>query len=825
MNNDYHQNSDRQENDKTELDEEGIIISEINPFYIDYKGSALSFRKNRDLYRDFKKCYLLCLEDNFGDEIEKLELFFTERMPTTRELEEISPFIHLMPCQMNSLKIFGFRKRISLIKKSFLNPFNRGLDLEESNLVIVIPEVRKYYIQHLLLNQEVKKMVDQFLNLKSFYSYLNMEISHRYFYLLEIEDKHYWECPENCKVTTKIFLYNSKKSNRDLLVRKPGDFYASLEKFEEVDTENTGENPKIYSRDCHSISPPIPVEYLENVFTGSELSTEEKYYLFANLLLSRHYAHAVLTNKKIMLEAQPLFHNHPSAFRYILSYAWAYLLLEEKDKKIVMDNDNFVFDLESARLLPFFPLNPDKFRQHPYLLLNYNDKEFEFKKNLNGVHVINNSTYPAIPDIDTFRKRLNIFILGISDINILEGVDWSHMVITGGIMSAIMTNKNPKVSTKVLGVNGVDTLSDEDYHNFFMKNYKDSDIDCACNFEAEEDYIRHVVETKKIIYQNIRKIIPEYQLSNIQVKNIKTMRFVIDAEILKLQCELGLIPFSYEQICAPDHPGEITKYFYEKYLEEKRKLNEINSRILGEKIREEIYEYSLNVVPLEEYTYIISPEPIYVKYPNKDNVNCFIDTMYNDKIFIRVSESNRYKVGCEFLYHEFEFFNFRRKVKDFFACIADFHLPCVRSYYNGTTCRLIPSAITAYHTMTNINIRYSRTLTSNHTILFKYRSRGYGTILANKHIKDHLEFCKGDDKYTSFFRKKGEVLNLQDIVGFLPNEPHNTGEIPTPNSEYKSNMSEEFLDECATNGRGDVIPLKKWLLWPLYHAKDNVGSN
>ena len=55
--------------------------------------------------------------------------------------------------------------------------------------------------------------------------------------------------------------------------------------------------------------------------------------------------------------------------------------------------------------------------------------------------------------------------------------------------------------------------------------------------------------------------------------------------------------------------------------------------------------------------------------------------------------------------HDFEFFKTRYE-GSFFSTVSQFHLPCVRGFYNGDDVKLLPSCISAAMTLVNMDYKY-----------------------------------------------------------------------------------------------------------------------
>jgi hypothetical protein len=75
----------------------------------------------------------------------------------------------------------------------------------------------------------------------------------------------------------------------------------------------------------------------------------------------------------------------------------------------------------------------------------------------------------------------------------------------------------------------------------------------------------------------------------------------------------------------------------------------------------------------------------------KDDIQV-VDTPDNNIAFIP-KINYKFRISSPYLPHNFELF--QTKYPEFFATVSRFHLPIVRSYYDGNTVYMLPSCISA----------------------------------------------------------------------------------------------------------------------------------
>ena len=70
-------------------------------------------------------------------------------------------------------------------------------------------------------------------------------------------------------------------------------------------------------------------------------------------------------------------------------------------------------------------------------------------------------------------------------------------------------------------------------------------------------------------------------------------------------------------------------------------------------------------------------------------------------MLFKCHENIKYRIKASNLNHELELFKIRWPT--FFSTVCNFHLPCVRGYYDGKQVYLLPSCITAAMTLINFD--------------------------------------------------------------------------------------------------------------------------
>ena len=74
------------------------------------------------------------------------------------------------------------------------------------------------------------------------------------------------------------------------------------------------------------------------------------------------------------------------------------------------------------------------------------------------------------------------------------------------------------------------------------------------------------------------------------------------------------------------------------------------------------------------------------------------------------------------------------------STVANFHMPCVRAYYNGDNVYMTPSFISAHMTFMNIDYKYFAGSKDPINIINKYRMRGFGCWLNKNELNTCIKY-------------------------------------------------------------------------------------
>lgn len=877
-----------------------VQCDNANPFYLSAEGSKYKYTKTKILAEDYKYLYILCLDnDTVMDEnnMNRVKLFYDAETDQSELLKQ-TKLISLVRAPFSIVNINSIRNGLLSVAGSVLKNYNHhGYELAANELVFLMLETKEMYVTDWLKTYESEKNLDKFIQHKIFAGYYNIQDKNYQENLLDllnrIADFRYWQDERNChlsinnafddrkfnlKVMQKWKLPNEdiEKELQKLLqnfkeegakIKNPAYPPEITEKTKTVEEkiceDKTAENnivnmnkyvdatKKDENSSFYEIVKPenlvIDQQEIHELLSGNALTEKERYYLICNLLVSKNYCHYVLNDVQIMKHNTEIFQKYKPVFNYLMGYAWISLYMEECIRKTrICESDRFVFDINTAAQLPVYPFMESEPHLNPYFCLLTSRKLANMTQNINGVK----QTFDyqnGIVDLSEFQRRLNVFINGKSDTDILAGANWDHMAITGGCMAAIMPKTNPLMMLFKKNPDPKVDITDQELDRFYQEYYAKSDVDIACNFSNILDFIDHVKNLKSVISKNIN--VAE---SEIGIHPNKTLAIYINDKILKEKCDRGEIPFTYEYILNNRNRRRVKFYFYNLYLERKIKSNSSNEKILAEKLDHDEYFELIDYCKLKKSTIIVNNISFEsnVDESKTPESNSGIEMVYymthenseskESDIFIKFSENLRYKIISKHLKHPFEVF--RISEKEYFSAVARFHLPCVRSYYNGKTCYLLPSAITAYHTLCNVDFKYFVGSNDPINIIDKYRKRGYTTVLNKMEIQQYLSYIMASDVHRQAYFIKDtndikKVLGAMDITNeyfqprknipseFIP-DPNITMDYCTPKVEYINTVNDitkhykhkypkycnELFNKTCIDNNGAVTPFKRWFI-------------
>jgi hypothetical protein len=523
------------------------------------------------------------------------------------------------------------------------------------------------------------------------------------------------------------------------------------------------------------------------------INRKEMYLLLCNMLITKDFCHLVVNNANALIALKTAQTGHDRSllakytpiFAHLFSYAWLSMYLEESIKKTYISNtDRCVFTIDVATELPYFPCVASNPHTSPYLSILVGKDVLEASDNNLGVpNYYKEGHMMGVCNREEFNKRMNIFISGNENLNYLIDIDWSTIAITGSIIAACLPRFNPLM---------LNFMTDNiDMNAYFNEYYDGSDVDVMCNKEDNFEFVKVANDFANKINENIKK------LNNIQddqtyvtITPIKTAVIMINQEFIK-QHIIPHTDMSYVDIVLNIHDIKVKKLFYGWYV--KQKLLDNNNYISSDLFKDEKYDSYFELCDIENVLIVIIDYNSYNKKeddkntaPNIDNTfvkeedidneeeydpddiesnNVCVNEINVNKCLLVINENFKYRIESLYLKRKFELF--RIKHKEFFATVARFHLPIVRSYITKDNVYMLPSCITACHTMMNIDYKYFAGAKDPIEIINKYRSRGFGTYLNYKEKMRMIEYSNLASKWKELYKLRPN--NQNSINSFFGN--------------------------------------------------------
>ena len=172
------------------------------------------------------------------------------------------------------------------------------------------------------------------------------------------------------------------------------------------------------------------------------------------------------------------------------------------------------------------------------------------------------------------------------------------------------------------------------------------------------------------------------------------------------------------------------------FLKNKNKFKDKTETELNE-IKQLYPDYFLKV---EEYDFKLY---IYVTNSKKDitsdiKKDITDNTKKEEKPELEIKINYKYTISTPHLNHSIEIF--MNKTDDHMSLVSQFHLPCVRAFYNGENVYMTPSCVSAHMTLMNIDYKYFAGSKDPIEIINKNRMRGFGTWLNETEIKNLIKY-------------------------------------------------------------------------------------
>jgi hypothetical protein len=720
--------------------------SSINQFIIDETNPPID--TTILLKTDVLNIYLL-----YGTSQQLDESIF-DKNATVQQLKNNFTLVKISKYIVKYLKLVNNMK---LVKREYLINFDNTIT--EDAYVVVMPYLSNIdgFVNTLINCLDPKHLTfNDVCKLFTLYNINKCIISERFDNAIYSADyMAYWKDPMNCAINySNIF----RQRTLDIVPKYMG-------------TNSYGDIAMMNKRKCNvgtvarkrytkpSGVPKIQLEdvtaMINNIYRNSHLL-----YTFVNsILLSKDYCHYIVNNKQNLETLNELFVTWNPIYKYIFGYAWNTMLLEEYADGVKISTKNrYIFDINTASVLPEFDLDNENIHNNPYVKIHVNRKEFA-NNNIMKLRPMNQTN--KIVDMETFLKNMHS-----NTCNVLKFIDFDGSIcVTGSVIPRYCVNTD---GTK----------------------YASADIDILCKHASTTKFIKKVNN----IYASLNASKNESKIISIDKKLTKTMYITILRTCLY---KLLNKQESENDQCVKDFTSESVKNaLYDMYLEKKKARNEENK----ENYIDAIFEY----VTLNETSFTLSDIPI---EQQPDDI-----IVYNESKtpICRISENIKFNLTCKFKTTTIDLELFNIKCNDFFEGITKFHLACVRGYYDGKNCYLLPSCITALKTNIIIDTKLYGNKNKIIQILKKYNNRGF-SVLLNKQEEKLLTDIDFDNIKLSEKHKYNNQHDYED------DEKKEIKFLDVFERQNYSNYLINYNNLHVINEQGFIVPIKTELITEAYY--------
>ncbi len=758
-----------------------------NPFYVGFQGGNLSKQERKVMYT--YNNVIVLLNNNMSTEF--IEQFFQRTINTNTLKQFPQNSVKYKRVSLNILKNQQFYFKTNIVTDKHMNILFPDETFNPEELVFSMFQLdMSNAIEYLKMYTEETSIthIKLPLQLAKTYNKRNLEqvsknISRMFF---DLKDNDFWTKQNSCKLnitnmfTVRDFQSRTGNNNFVLLSQSPdrekqatvdGDsksYSSTRNKFEQFcDISTILKDNKNNSRTFYATMPDTEVtdkDVLEIIkSTDSEKSLYE---LTNNMLISKEYCHNIFS-KDVLEYISKVVNKYPGIYKYTFGYAMLTLYLEEclfltKSTK----NSRFVFDINTANKLPTFPFLAQDLKLNPYVSVLIHNENLDMKSNACGLKYIDNYDGYGVCDLETFKKRMNIFISRDVTKDVFANVNMKEYGVSGSIIAACLQKRNPLYDAYI------HEFKDENiaFENFIDDYYGNSDIDVMCNIQSYTEYIMKSYELYKTLIQNIA---PNANPNDktYSYDTVRTVGITLTDEFFKETLDDFNMRYgtnwTLEEYMDNGKDARVRLYLHSKYYNFKIISNEQLYRS-GRDTTNEFLNVFMQPLTIDQLTIYYTKDDSYKFEVKKDTDFIFYINDFrkeNNKVkelqnkpIMKIGESIRFKLNFKTINKTFEVF--KSVNNDFFSTVARFHLPCVRAYYTDNNVYILPSCIGAMMTNMNIDYKYFAGIRDPYQIVIKYMKRGFGVILNKDELKQLEEHIKKNNLSMEYFGPKEVYTNM-----------------------------------------------------------------
>jgi hypothetical protein len=821
-------------------------------------GTTIVELSQTNISKYFQEIYVLVKKND-----EQIPIKFYMKEVGNDILEQMKDNLILWKVSVDILKNKKMFDRFCIFTKECCDMFNQfGFTFKDHNIVVPILNVSFKNLVDYLGNSEGYTL-DKLYNLILLSDYFGDDFKnvkcqmHLQTKIKNLEESNYWEMPYNC-LSNLTKSFKGRKFNKSFM--KKMTLSEGQNKKEDDDREDYLDmifKPNKYVDASNIIEKngyklynmAASCNYSKDEIHGllKCLDNKNRYYLFANLMVSKKYCHLVVNNEKVLDLMKNELHSKAPLFRYLMGYAWLRFYFEESIKKRnITIEDEFIFDINTASKLPIFPFDIKFPKMNPYMPIMVSDEVLKPETNIGGIK--NYKFYETskqfcnqgICTLNEFKRRLNLFVSNNADLNLFNDVEWDKwkISISGSIMSACLQKQHPLVNMFN------EKTEDERLIRYFNEYYASSDIDVMFWYDntleymdAVENFFNQIVVNTCVVYT------PYAEPEHVKLNRLFQLHYCVNDDWVKKNIVNENITFDF--VCKNVDDSQIVSLF-KPFIKEAYKKH----------IATELKDFNE-----EEMKNLKRRYPDYFKELDDFDIKIHINLNKENKEPSNTVKINyKYRITSPYFNHPLEIFKIYGSGQ--MGAVSQFHLPCVRALYNGNNVYMTPSCITSHLTYMNIDYKYFAGTTDPIEIINKNRMRGFGTWLNEAEIKDFLKYSFQVPFWNNLYGGNPNTkLGITSSMGCLPfshklfhprminadeyydappvsldngyNDSFKGDEIIGINdfiqeikSKYKNKYVYDGMDKFVTiDSTGYIKPLEKWIIEAYYKQVEMMNES
>ena len=704
----------------------------------------------------------LCIKDDVKIS-ENINFLFSDAFLTQEKFNQAKKYVEFISASKSIANIPSHQTIMKSVLRKEINEFDCNVTLDKSEseyeTILIFSTLKKANLIRYLHLFNATSTYESYIELKELCDYLTVPKKYVMDNLLKdfrLQDSGYWKSSIMCNLDISMSFIDRSFPRNEVSSSMPiihsNDTVTTLVERASTDPMNY-ELPNVLSKDRYvdassvnygqseytipTETTPFTEDEVNKMFKNAS-TQKERFVLFAQFAINRTSFHQVINNSYILDLLKEDFKKYEPAYAYVFGRAWLMVYLEEGILNLnITSNMRHIFKLSTACKLPNFAFSQEDPHGSPYFSLMAGKKLINPKKNLLGLPVFikkeTNEPSTGMVDLNTFKSRFQQFC-GDKVNTLFDSLDFDDLkiAVTGSAMTACVQKYSPLL----------EHYQSDKHLRLFLEHYSESDIDIMCKVPESESVTKYLDIVKKIY--NTATTISE---KDIKLQTDRSITMIITTEFLETLFE--------DSVKKLININKDKGMFYAVYVYKKFQHNAMLKQKYGNNTQfydDHFYPFvdakniTINVVKNIDITE--SDDTMYA------NISDFVEpfgikkNITNNKVCAKIIENVKFKISSTDFNHSLEIF--RTKSSDFISNTVQFHMPCVRAYYDKNEVYCTPSFITSMMTHLCIDIKYVDKTKNSRDICLKNCARGFGTILNKNELYDLEEYIKESPKWSKY---------------------------------------------------------------------------